>query len=260
MNYYERHLGDYAKDAGHLSLVEHGAYTLLLDRYYSTEAAIPKADIYRVCRAVTKAEKDAVQTVLREFFHLHGEVYRHNRCEEEIARAAEKRGKARESANARWKDKRPTSEGNANAYADAYPNASANAPTDALRTQSEGNALQSPVSNHQTGDSSPAIPGKARKPRAKTLIPDDFALDPELEQYALDRLPGVDVRALFEGYRGKAIAKAWEYANWRQAFQEFVRNCSPTSGHWAAGQYPRRSTAGARLDMAGNPIPQGEWQ
>ena len=31
MNYYERHLGDYARDAGHLSMLEHGAYALLLN-------------------------------------------------------------------------------------------------------------------------------------------------------------------------------------------------------------------------------------
>ena len=36
MNYYERHLGDYARDTGHLSMLEHGAYSLLLDRYYAT--------------------------------------------------------------------------------------------------------------------------------------------------------------------------------------------------------------------------------
>lgn len=27
MNYYERHLGDYARDTGHLSIMEHGVYT-----------------------------------------------------------------------------------------------------------------------------------------------------------------------------------------------------------------------------------------
>ena len=51
MNYYERHLGDYAKDAGHLSMLEHGAYSLLLDRYYTTEQPIPadqaRWDVYR---------------------------------------------------------------------------------------------------------------------------------------------------------------------------------------------------------------------
>lgn len=41
MNYYERHLGDYSKDTAHLTMIEHGAYGLLLDRYYGTEAGIP---------------------------------------------------------------------------------------------------------------------------------------------------------------------------------------------------------------------------
>ena len=60
MNYYERHLGDYAKDTGHLSMLEHGAYTLLLDRYYSTEEGIPADQVHRIARARTKEEKDAV--------------------------------------------------------------------------------------------------------------------------------------------------------------------------------------------------------
>ena len=60
MNYYERHLGDYAKDTGHLTILEHGAYTLLLDRIYSTEAGIPEKDAHRLARARTAAEKAAV--------------------------------------------------------------------------------------------------------------------------------------------------------------------------------------------------------
>jgi uncharacterized protein YdaU (DUF1376 family) len=31
VNYYERHIGDYLKDTAHLSLLEHGIYTRLLD-------------------------------------------------------------------------------------------------------------------------------------------------------------------------------------------------------------------------------------
>ena len=57
MNYWERHIGDYARDAGHLSMLEHGAYTLLLDRYYSTEQPIPKDQAHRICRARTRDEK-----------------------------------------------------------------------------------------------------------------------------------------------------------------------------------------------------------
>ena len=138
MNYYERHLGDYAKDAGHLSLLEHGAYTLLLDRYYSTEAPIGQADVYRVCRASSRPERQAVESVLREFFALAEDGWRHKRCDEEIARFRAKSEKARRSASARWDASPKQSERNANASPIA------------MRTHSEGNALQTPDSRHQT--------------------------------------------------------------------------------------------------------------
>lgn len=84
MNYYERHLGDYARDAGHLSLLEHGAYTLLLDRYYTTEQGIPQDQAHRVCRARTKEERAAVDAVLAEFFVLESGVWTNGRAEREI--------------------------------------------------------------------------------------------------------------------------------------------------------------------------------
>jgi uncharacterized protein YdaU (DUF1376 family) len=86
MNYYERHLGDYAKDTAHLSMLEHGAYNLLLDRYYGTEAGIPSGDVYRVARAKTKPEKHAVDSVLKEFFTVVDGAWVKNRVEEEIQR------------------------------------------------------------------------------------------------------------------------------------------------------------------------------
>ena len=36
MIFYKRYLGDYQRDTGHLSMLEHGAYTLLLDAFYAT--------------------------------------------------------------------------------------------------------------------------------------------------------------------------------------------------------------------------------
>ena len=87
MNYYERHLGDYAKDTGHLSILEHGAYTLLLDRYYSTEAGIPETQAFRLARARTPEEREAVEVVLAEFFELIDGVWINRRAEEEIQKA-----------------------------------------------------------------------------------------------------------------------------------------------------------------------------
>src|SRR5690242_19915095 len=84
MNYYERHLGDYARDTGHLTMAEHGAYTLLLDRYYSTESAIPEAIVYRVAHARTGGEKAAVDRVLEEYFTLQDGHWFSHRAEQAI--------------------------------------------------------------------------------------------------------------------------------------------------------------------------------
>ena len=90
MNYYERYCGDYARDTGHLSLQEHGAYTVMLDTYYATETPLP-ADyvaLYRICRAMSGKERDAVRKVADEFFPVSGDGLRHNRrADEEIDEA-----------------------------------------------------------------------------------------------------------------------------------------------------------------------------
>jgi uncharacterized protein YdaU (DUF1376 family) len=92
LNFYKRHLGDYAKDAGHLSMLEHGAYTLLLDRYYTTEKPIAsRAEAHRVCRARSRDERAAVDAVLAEFFVSDGEAFQNRRAEEEIAKASHQR-------------------------------------------------------------------------------------------------------------------------------------------------------------------------
>ena len=101
MNYYERHLGDYARDAGHLTMLEHGAYTLLLDRYYTTEHGIPADQAHRVCRARTRDEKEAVDTVLAEFFTLADGMWTNGRAERELAdyRASEPEREAKKANN-----------------------------------------------------------------------------------------------------------------------------------------------------------------
>lgn len=104
MNYYERHLGDYARDTAHLSLLEHGVYTLLLDRYYSTEAPIPVDQAHRIARARSRDEKAAVDAVLSEFFTQSPEGWRNARCDAEIARYMEsepEREQKRENAKER---------------------------------------------------------------------------------------------------------------------------------------------------------------
>lgn len=97
MNYYERHLGDYARDAGHLTMLEHGAYTLLLDRYYTTEQGIPEDQAHRICRARTRDERAAVDAVLAEFFTLAGGLWINGRAEREVTKMQAKVKAAQEN-------------------------------------------------------------------------------------------------------------------------------------------------------------------
>jgi uncharacterized protein YdaU (DUF1376 family) len=103
MKYYIRHLGDYARDAGYLTTLEHGVYTLLLDWSYACEKGIPREIAYDICKAKTRAEKRAVQRVLDTFFFWDSKNgWRHKRVEAEIAKMNEKGEKARKSINVRW--------------------------------------------------------------------------------------------------------------------------------------------------------------
>lgn len=87
MNYYKRHIGDYAKKCGHLSVLEHGVYTLLLDAYYDRELAPTKAEALRQARARTPEEVAAVEAVLADFFHEVDGRYVQTRVEEEFVKA-----------------------------------------------------------------------------------------------------------------------------------------------------------------------------
>lgn len=87
MNYYERHIGDYLKDTAHLSLIEHGVYTRLLDVYYTREHGFQEGEAHRLIGARSRDERAAVDTVLAEFFvNTSGGMWLQERCDREIAR------------------------------------------------------------------------------------------------------------------------------------------------------------------------------
>ena len=88
MNYFELHVGDYDAATAHLSMLEDAAYGRMLRIYYRTEKPLP-ADVRQVCRlarAQSKAERDAVQAVLDEFFVLAEDGWRQQRADAELAR------------------------------------------------------------------------------------------------------------------------------------------------------------------------------
>jgi uncharacterized protein YdaU (DUF1376 family) len=105
--WYPRDMGKYARDTKHLTMLEHGAYNLLLDYYYSTgglpdasgassnasSPALPMVEhsrIYRVCGAMSKDEQMAVDAVLKFFFKLDKKGnYSHRKADEVIDKQQE---------------------------------------------------------------------------------------------------------------------------------------------------------------------------
>ena len=64
MHYYKRNLGDYAKKAGRLSMLQHGAYTVLLDTCYDREQFPTLEEAIDWAWASTEAEIEAVKLTL----------------------------------------------------------------------------------------------------------------------------------------------------------------------------------------------------
>ncbi len=85
MNYYKRHIGDYHKKAGRLSMLEHGAYTLLLDSCYDREKFPTKDEAIDWCWARSAEEIAAVEFVLSKFFTLENGLYIQTTISENIS-------------------------------------------------------------------------------------------------------------------------------------------------------------------------------
>ena len=101
MHYYKRNLGDYAKKAGRLSMMQHGAYTLLLDTCYDREQFPTEEEAIEWTWASTEAEVEAVKFVLRRFFVLEDGRYVQKRVEEELVEYHEKSEKNKRIAQDR---------------------------------------------------------------------------------------------------------------------------------------------------------------
>ena len=203
MNYYERHIGDYLKDTAHLSLLEHGIYTRLMDVYYTRECGIDAADVARLIGARAKDEKAALSVVLAEFFVLVSGIYVQARCDREIERYQDKQRKAKASADARW----------------SQSGRNANALPDAMRTHSEGNALQSPVSSNQLNTLEPngscQLDVDPEKPEGEAIPPK--AGLPACPHTALlglwkKHLPDLRQPRVWDGNRKVTMRNRWQQA------------------------------------------------
>lgn len=89
MNYFKLWIGDYQRDTAHLSVVEHGAYLLMLQHYYAREKPLPVGRaLHRLLRAEDKAARDAIDAVAAQFWTQTPEGLVNARADAEISKAA----------------------------------------------------------------------------------------------------------------------------------------------------------------------------
>lgn len=141
MIYYKHYIGDYQRHTGHLSLAQDGAYRRMMDHYYSTEEPLPadSATLYRICGAMEKQERAAVDFVVRTFFIESNGRLHHQRIDEEIAIAQEKIRNLKANASAGGKQSGSVRSSKKEAF--ASPNAEANA-------EANGQADTNKVNSH----------------------------------------------------------------------------------------------------------------
>lgn len=101
MHYFKRNIGDYHKKAGRLSMLEHGAYTLLIDSCYDREKFPTREEALEWCWARSEQEIAAVDFVLARFFDLVDGRYVQSRIQDEIDDYHTKANKNKEIALAR---------------------------------------------------------------------------------------------------------------------------------------------------------------
>jgi uncharacterized protein YdaU (DUF1376 family) len=159
--YYQHHIGDYRRDTGHLTLLEHGIYRQLLDHYYITEKPLDANAMRLVC-VRTADECESYARVLADFFIERDGQYFHKRCDHEIDKFKGKASKARTSAKARW---------NKNNDLDIDANA--------MRTHSEGNANQLTNKPNNQSTNQPINKDKTKQKKDHPLadMPEGFNKD-----------------------------------------------------------------------------------
>ncbi len=212
MHYYQHHIGDFIKDTTHLDDHQLATYLRMLWAYYTSESPI-SGDFEDVAFAMRTDEK-TVRLLLRHFFTETSDGWHHTRCDKEIADYHSKAEKARNSANARWKN------------------------ADAMRTHSERNpdapvfdANQEPRTNNQEPVIKKQETGKQRGSR----LPADCLLPTDWFHFCKQERPDLVPKQVFDEFKDYWIAQPGQKGvktDWDATWRNWVRrqNQARTAG------------------------------
>jgi uncharacterized protein YdaU (DUF1376 family) len=191
MHWYKRNIGDYAKKAGRLTMLQHGSYTLLLDACYDREQFPTLEQALEWTWAGTQDEIDAVKFVLSRFFKL-GEDGRftQDRVAEELEDFHGKSTKNRQIAIERETKRRENSTNRARIVNDSSPQ------------EHEPPPNQEPVTSNQE----PRTKEKSTSPAKLPTCPTQDLIDIYHEV-----LPSLPKCKLLPKKRADALRRTWAW-------------------------------------------------
>ena len=208
MHYYKRNLGDYAKKCGRLSMLQHGAYTLLIDSCYDREKFPTLEEAIEWTWASTEAEVEAVKFVLSRFFKLdESGQYVQERILAELLDYHAKADKNKQIAIDRETKRREKSTNRAPVVNEAPPN------------QEPLTINQEPVNRKQRG----------------TRLPADCILPVEWHAFCKQERPDLLPRQVFDEFKDYWIAQPGQKGvktDWDATWRNWVRrqNQARTAG------------------------------
>lgn len=205
------YFGDYLADTSRLTMLEHGAYLLLMADYWN-RGPLPtdSEQCYCIARATDPKQKAAVDSVLKQYFDKKGAQYRHKRIDKERASADEAYEKRVRAAKKRWKQ--PS---NAGSNADAKQDAKHRVPADAKHEQPQPHSLP-----------------KGRERRATKRVPADWMPDDSHQRIADEE--GADLAAELAIFRDHEFPKA--KSDWDATFRNWLRRAKTFGGKNEAGR------------------------
>lgn len=203
--------GDYLADTRRLSLEHHGAYLLLILDYWRNGP--PPSDDATLARIVgcTAAVWRRLAPVLRPLFRDEAGKMHHKRIDAELATATERSdkatAKAATAAAARW-----------------LKQSSSDAPSNASSiTQAMHEQCPSPSPSPSSLREDKAAPKKSSKRKAKTGMPEGFAISERVSEWAIDK-GHQHLAERFEHFVGKVRANGYTYVDWDDGFMGAIRD------------------------------------
>lgn len=273
MNYYRRYVGDYLRDTARLSMLEHGAYTLLMDYSYADESPLPadKDEIYLIVRAMTPADRKAVDKVLATYFTLETDGYHQARIDEEIERAQAASETARDNGRLGGRPKKESggqtggqtgieTNKETKKVTKQKSNGESNAVTN-TETNAESYRAGDPTTNHQPPPANRQPPTTIRQPTPSlepspqegegearaTRLPAHWRPGIELENSTLEEHPDW-TRERFErvlsDFRDHWTSKGERRQDWDAAWRKWARR----EGDGKPGRAGHRSISDRNLD------------